>query len=87
MIVVLTVIQLCVTISFCVWTGEALCKNDEDAKVLYHQNYYINQSVKPSVIMRVSENCSVRLFVVLQLVEDPEPQKLLIEDATAGPGC
>ncbi|RXN38421.1 transmembrane protein 176A-like [Labeo rohita] len=33
-IVVLTVIQLCVIISFCVWTGEALCKKDEDAKLV-----------------------------------------------------
>ncbi|XP_059364461.1 uncharacterized protein LOC132103397 [Carassius carassius] len=32
MMIVLSVLQLCVTISFCVLTGKALCKNDEDAK-------------------------------------------------------
>ncbi|KAL1258703.1 hypothetical protein QQF64_009280 [Cirrhinus molitorella] len=32
MVVVLSVFQLCVTISFCVWTGKALFKKDEDAK-------------------------------------------------------
>ncbi|ROL41438.1 hypothetical protein DPX16_6836 [Anabarilius grahami] len=32
MIIVLSVLQLCVTISFCVLTGKALCKKDEDAK-------------------------------------------------------
>ncbi|XP_042629107.1 uncharacterized protein tmem176l.3a [Cyprinus carpio] len=32
MMIVLSVLQLCVTISFCVLTGKALCKKDEDAK-------------------------------------------------------
>ncbi|XP_048009877.1 transmembrane protein 176A-like [Megalobrama amblycephala] len=32
MMIVLAVLQLCVTISFCVLTGKALCKKDEDAK-------------------------------------------------------
>uniref|UniRef100_A0A9J7XAX1 Uncharacterized protein n=1 Tax=Cyprinus carpio carpio TaxID=630221 RepID=A0A9J7XAX1_CYPCA len=31
-IILLSVLQLCVTISFCVLTGKALCKKDEDAK-------------------------------------------------------
>ncbi len=47
MMIVLSVLQLCVTISFCVLTGKALCKKDEDVKVLYHQHYYNNQSVNP----------------------------------------
>ncbi|XP_067253111.1 uncharacterized protein tmem176l.3a [Chanodichthys erythropterus] len=34
MMIVLSVLQLCVTISFCVLTGKALCKKDEDAKVV-----------------------------------------------------
>ncbi|XP_016319829.1 uncharacterized protein LOC107671425 [Sinocyclocheilus anshuiensis] len=50
MMIVLSVLQLCVTISFCVLTGKALCKKDEEAKS----------------------------------VEDPELQKPLLEDATAG---
>ncbi|KAK7146832.1 hypothetical protein R3I94_009618 [Phoxinus phoxinus] len=32
MMIVLSVLQLCVTISVCVLTGKALCKKDEDAK-------------------------------------------------------
>ncbi|XP_077077696.1 uncharacterized protein tmem176l.3a [Siphateles boraxobius] len=32
MMIVLSVLQLCVNISFCVLTGKALCKKDEDAK-------------------------------------------------------
>ncbi|XP_073703466.1 uncharacterized protein [Garra rufa] len=32
MMIVLSVLQLCVSISFCVLTGKALCKKDEDAK-------------------------------------------------------
>ncbi|KAF4102794.1 uncharacterized protein LOC131522125 [Onychostoma macrolepis] len=32
MMIVLSVLQLCVTISFCVLTGKALCKKDEDVK-------------------------------------------------------
>ncbi|XP_026139050.1 uncharacterized protein LOC113115712 isoform X2 [Carassius auratus] len=32
MMIVLAVLQLCVTISFCVVTGKALCKKDEDVK-------------------------------------------------------
>ncbi|ROL41445.1 hypothetical protein DPX16_6843 [Anabarilius grahami] len=32
MMIVLLVLQLCVTISFCVLTGKALCKKDEEAK-------------------------------------------------------
>uniref|UniRef100_A0A672JZG3 Uncharacterized LOC107592132 n=1 Tax=Sinocyclocheilus grahami TaxID=75366 RepID=A0A672JZG3_SINGR len=46
MMVVLSVLQLCVTISFCVLTGKALRKKDEDAKVLNQQHYYNNQSVR-----------------------------------------
>ncbi|XP_048067520.1 uncharacterized protein LOC125280821 [Megalobrama amblycephala] len=34
MMIVLSVLQLCVTISFCVLTGKALCKKDEDTKVV-----------------------------------------------------
>ncbi|XP_016429715.1 uncharacterized protein LOC107756903 [Sinocyclocheilus rhinocerous] len=32
MMIALSVLQLCVTISFCVLTGKALCKKDEDVK-------------------------------------------------------
>ncbi|KAL0171354.1 hypothetical protein M9458_031665 [Cirrhinus mrigala] len=32
MMIVLSVLLLCVTISFCVLTGKALCKKDDDAK-------------------------------------------------------
>ncbi len=39
MMIVLSVLQICVTISFCVLTGKALHKKDEDVKVLYHQHY------------------------------------------------
>uniref|UniRef100_A0A671L0R5 Uncharacterized protein n=1 Tax=Sinocyclocheilus anshuiensis TaxID=1608454 RepID=A0A671L0R5_9TELE len=52
MMIALSVLQICVTISFCVLTGKALCKKDEDVKVLYHQHYYNNQSVKSTVIMK-----------------------------------
>ncbi|XP_073703165.1 uncharacterized protein [Garra rufa] len=34
MMIVLSVLLLCVTISFCVLTGKALCKKDEDAKLV-----------------------------------------------------
>ncbi|ROL41444.1 Transmembrane protein 176A [Anabarilius grahami] len=34
MMIVLSVLQLCVTISFCVLTGKALCNEDEDAKAV-----------------------------------------------------
>ncbi|RXN38420.1 transmembrane protein 176A-like [Labeo rohita] len=33
MMIVLSVVQLCVTITFCVLTGKALCKKDEDEKL------------------------------------------------------
>uniref|UniRef100_A0A672S618 Uncharacterized protein n=1 Tax=Sinocyclocheilus grahami TaxID=75366 RepID=A0A672S618_SINGR len=35
MMIVLSVLQLCVTISFCVLTGKALCKKDEDDSELH----------------------------------------------------
>uniref|UniRef100_A0A672S613 Transmembrane protein 176l.1 n=1 Tax=Sinocyclocheilus grahami TaxID=75366 RepID=A0A672S613_SINGR len=35
MMIVLSVLQLCVTISFCVLTGKALCKKDEDDPELH----------------------------------------------------
>uniref|UniRef100_A0A673N906 Uncharacterized protein n=1 Tax=Sinocyclocheilus rhinocerous TaxID=307959 RepID=A0A673N906_9TELE len=35
MMIALSVLQLCVTISFCVLTGEALCKKDEDDPELH----------------------------------------------------
>ncbi|KAI2654918.1 transmembrane protein 176A-like [Labeo rohita] len=34
MMIVLSVLLLCVTISFCVLTGKALCKKDDDAKLV-----------------------------------------------------
>ncbi|XP_050987646.1 uncharacterized protein LOC127178672 [Labeo rohita] len=40
MMIVLSVLQLCVTISFCVLTGKALCKKDEDAKSDEYQELY-----------------------------------------------
>uniref|UniRef100_A0A8C2GBQ7 Uncharacterized LOC109105069 n=1 Tax=Cyprinus carpio TaxID=7962 RepID=A0A8C2GBQ7_CYPCA len=47
MMIVLSVLQLCVTISFCVLTGKALCKKDEDAKVLNHQHYTTINQLNP----------------------------------------
>ncbi|KAF4102792.1 hypothetical protein G5714_015675 [Onychostoma macrolepis] len=53
MMIVLSVLQICVTISFCVLTREVLFKKVEDVKS----------------------------------VEDPEPHKPLLEDATAAAAC
>ncbi|XP_042596224.1 uncharacterized protein LOC122139930 [Cyprinus carpio] len=49
--IALLVLQLCMTIIFYVLTGK-VCKKDEDVKVVYHQHYYNNHSVKSTVIMR-----------------------------------
>ncbi|KAL1258706.1 hypothetical protein QQF64_009283 [Cirrhinus molitorella] len=40
LMIVLSVLHLCVTISFCVLTGKALCKKDEDAKSVEDPELY-----------------------------------------------
>ncbi|KAK2903567.1 hypothetical protein Q8A67_008280 [Cirrhinus molitorella] len=40
MMVVLSVLQLCVTITFCVLTGKALCKKEEDEKLVVDPELY-----------------------------------------------
>ncbi|XP_073703467.1 uncharacterized protein [Garra rufa] len=40
MMVVLSVLQLCVTISFCVLTGKALCKKDDDKRLVWDPELY-----------------------------------------------